>query len=392
MRSRVAFAAVIAYVALAATPGCSDGVSSADAAVDAGPVDAYVCGHDGGSDGGAGSWMSSAATGRPSPRFDHTAVWTGTEMIIWGGWEAPQPCQPGGGAYNPATDSWRPIAESTLRCVYAHTAVWTGSEMIVFSGNPEGDQSAQPGPGGRYDPISDTWTLTSLDGAPELRWHHSAVWTGTEMLVWGGSSDAGWINTGGRYDPATDTWRPMSTDGAPVRRGNHTAVWTGSEMVVWGGWGPVPNTLNPRADGGRYDPATDRWRPIASGGPRGVSGTAIWTGTEMIVWGEAGGRYDPVLDEWRPVCITSAPDSTRGHTAIWTGTKMIIWGGRAGDEELGSGGIFDPVDSEWTKTKEIQFYGTAYHSAVWTSTTMVVFGGVALDGFEGLDDTMVFTP
>jgi hypothetical protein len=29
----------------------------------------------------------------------------------------------------------------------------------------------------------------------------------------------------------------MSTTGAPAARANHTAVWTGSEMIVWGGSG-----------------------------------------------------------------------------------------------------------------------------------------------------------
>ena len=29
----------------------------------------------------------------------------------------------------------------------------------------------------------------------------------------------------------------MTTSGAPVARYKHTAVWTGSEMIVWGGFG-----------------------------------------------------------------------------------------------------------------------------------------------------------
>ena len=28
----------------------------------------------------------------------------------------------------------------------------------------------------------------------------------------------------------------MTTTGAPAARGYHTAVWTGSEMIVWGGY------------------------------------------------------------------------------------------------------------------------------------------------------------
>src|SRR5262245_1808053 len=82
----------------------------------------------------------------------------------------------------------------------------------------------------------DTWMATDTVGAPSARWLHTAVWTGSEMLVWGGSDRVGsYLNTGGRYDPATDTWAALSTEGAPSARAYHTAVWTGTEMIVWGG-------------------------------------------------------------------------------------------------------------------------------------------------------------
>ena len=55
------------------------------------------------------------------------------------------------------------------------------------------------------------------------------------MIVWGGADSFGTINTGGRYDPSTDSWTATSTTNAPAARGSHTAVWTGSEMIVWGG-------------------------------------------------------------------------------------------------------------------------------------------------------------
>ena len=31
------------------------------------------------------TWTATSTVNAPSPRFDHTAVWTGSEMIIWGG-------------------------------------------------------------------------------------------------------------------------------------------------------------------------------------------------------------------------------------------------------------------------------------------------------------------
>src|SRR5262249_56663908 len=104
------------------------------------------------------------------------------------------------------------------------------------------------------DPATDAWVATSLAGRASDRSNHAAVWTGTEMIVWGGNADST-LNTGGRYDPATDTWAATSLAGAPNMRLLHTAVWTGTEMIVWGGLdGPFSHIA--LDTGGRYNAAT----------------------------------------------------------------------------------------------------------------------------------------
>ena len=131
--------------------------------------------------------------------------------------------------------------------LYAHSAVWTGTEMIVWGGY--GGAANVLNTGRRYNPIADTWTATSTTSAPSARSNHTAVWTGTEMIVWGGNDGSNYLSTGGRYNPATDTWTATTTTNAPSGRANYTAVWTGTEMIVWGGYdGGYFNT------GGRYNP------------------------------------------------------------------------------------------------------------------------------------------
>ena len=58
-----------------------------------------------------------------------------------------------------------------------------------------------------------TWTATAAP--PEARDSHTAVWTGSEMIIWGGRSNNSVLDSGGRYDPATDTWTFTNTSGAP---------------------------------------------------------------------------------------------------------------------------------------------------------------------------------
>jgi hypothetical protein len=81
--------------------------------------------------------------------------------------------------------------------------------------------------------IDDTWTATSTTNAPNGRSNQTAVWTGSEMIVWGGFNGS-FSNTGDRYDPSTDSWTATTTTNAPDAREAHTAVWTGDEMIVWG--------------------------------------------------------------------------------------------------------------------------------------------------------------
>ena len=114
--------------------------------------------------------------------------------------------------------------------------------------------------GGKYNPTSDSWTATTTVNAPAARFIHTAIWTGDEMIVWGGEDVAFVVlNTGGKYNVATDSWTATSTSNAPDARYGHTAVWTGSKMIVWGGFG----NFDPLDTGGTYDLGTDSWMAIS---------------------------------------------------------------------------------------------------------------------------------
>ena len=359
------------------------------------------------------TWMATATSNVPAARFDHTAVWTGSEMIVWGGYDFLNSSYfDTGGKYDPVTDSW--TATSTTNAPHGratHTAVWTGTEMIIWGGF-----NVNPGhlnTGGRYNPDTDSWTATNTTSAPESRSYHSAIWTGSEMIVWGGYDyTLGSLNSGGRYNPNTDNWINTGNNDAPDSREGHTAIWTGSEMIVWGGAGcPYANCfLN---TGGRYIPGTDSWTATSTANaPSGrTSHTAVWTGNEMVVWGGVddfgsaltGGKYNPGLDSWTPTSTTDAPSARSSHTAVWTGNEMIIWGGVGGNVQLdtrgrhnaspaspptptptptpvpplNTGARYYPGTDSWIATSTTNApTGRAGHSAVWTGSEMIVWGGV----------------
>ena len=59
---------------------------------------------------------------------------------------------------------------------------------------------------------------------PSARYRHTAVWTGSEMIIWGGYGNGTGLNTGGRYDPTTDSWTATSTANAPAARQTQRGV------------------------------------------------------------------------------------------------------------------------------------------------------------------------
>ncbi len=308
------------------------------------------------------TWTPTSLTNAPDGRSQHTAVWTGSEMIVWSGFVSGVGYVNTGGRYNPSTDSW--TATSTTNAPdgrFYHTAVWTGSEMIVWGGYRGGDDIPL-NTGGRYNPSTNSWTATSLTNAPDARAIQTAIWTGSEMIVWGGLGGSDALNTGARYNPSTNSWVVTSTTNAPATRFYHTAVWTGSEMIVWGGdiiGSPPFNT------GGRYNPSTNSWTAtsLTNAPDARALQTAIWTGSQMIVWGgffsdgvnqyyfNSGGRYNPGADSWTATSTTNAPEPRYAQTAVWTGSQMIVWGGNGSIHPvLNTGGRYNPSTDSWTAT------------------------------------------
>ena len=336
---------------------------------------------------GTNSWTATSTSNAPAARQLHTAVWTGSEMIVWGGLDDSTFVDVNtGGRYNPNTNSWTATSPNNVpQAREKHTAIWTGSDMIVWGGF-NNDSFEDLNTGGRYNPNTNSWTATSTT-APDAREQHTAVWTGSEMVIWGGQSFSQPFDTGGRYSPGTDSWTATNTSNAPEPRDLHTAVWTGSEMIIWGGTGGFPfgGDLN---SGGRYAPGADSWTPTNTYNvpePRS-SHTAVWIGSEMVVWGgigqdvfsstlNTGGRYDPATDNWTGTNVADAPSPRDMHTAIWTGSNMIIWGGTGDFINFNSGGRYNPAVDHWVAMTSIAPYPRYLHTAVWTGTQMLVWGG-----------------
>ena len=297
------------------------------------------------------TWRALTSVGAPTTPEWATGVWTGTHLVAWGGLTAiSRPLTKAdevGGMYDVVRDEWQSMStDGQPQWRFLHDLIWTGQEVLVWGG--AGPDNGNLCDGGRFDPIQNVWRPMSLQGAPLGCAEPATTWTGKELLVWGGETQQGapnTTNTGAAYNPETDSWRPISHVGAPSARTHPAAVWTGQEMIVYGGDAGV--------DARAYDPLADRWRSLSLDGNPGLHsrGDAVWTGSEMILWGgrsgcDVGGRYDLARDTWQPFSSKGVLKARRNQAVIWTGDAMLIYGGIVGidvaDYDTNSGALFTP--------------------------------------------------
>lgn len=201
----------------------------------------------------------------------------------------------------------------------AALAVFVIAGSLIVLGSRHGHRS-------RAVSTSGGGTVSVLPAAPiAARADAAGVWTGTELLIWGGAGSSGAFDDGSSYDPRLGRWAVMAA--APISaRADAAAVWTGSELVVWGGYanGSV------RSDGAAYNPATRRWRMIAPSPMAGlVRPATIWTGAEMIVvgginGGERGGAYNPAANTWRSIAAPPGTTPVPYPQGVWTGTTALF--------------------------------------------------------------------
>jgi len=359
-------AAVIVMVALAAAVSGMFIGRATKAAEEAGP---------------AASWQALPAApivGRLGP----SAVWTGTEMIVWGGYARSENVGQAsdGAAYKPATRTWRTIAPSPLGVQGGAAVVWTDDEMVVWASNsPDGPVGTAV-----YDPASDSWRRLPA-GPLGKRESFSSVWTGEELLVVGGNlGDTLAKPVAAALDPQTGSWRQLPAfsrlTGLMPSPG---VVWNGHEVFVMGSvcanynssCSPTLLAYNPATDAlrkidptkapvapqqqlkligvsdsdlvfsteglanmrifiVRYDPTTGSWSRKGAFAPFpvpvGAYTQTAWLGDRYVAADGSSGLQIYSLDTGAWQTITPGPsplNSREGSAIVWTGSDLIAWSG-----------------------------------------------------------------
>lgn len=282
-----------------------------------------------------GNWSAISTVGAPTARAGATAVLdaANNSIIVWGGYSSFTTPLNDGAIYNYNTNTWTPIPPAlpnTPTSRYGHTATWTGTEMIIWGGY---NFSIASDDGAAYNPVSNTWT-TLPSSILTARWNHTSEWTGTEMIIWGGEANVGvWPNNGARFNPTSGTWTALPTSILSDRKW-HRSINTGMDMIIWGGL-----TYN---DGAKYNYSSNTWTLLSLPPP---TMTARWYhyqtyigNNKMIIWGgydgtnslSDGALYDISSDTWTTMNPINAPTNRElglNTTCIWGNNRFYVWGG-----------------------------------------------------------------
>jgi len=283
----------------------------------------------------ADQWTSVSPIDVPEPRSGHTSIWSGSLMVIWGGENSTNAFLGTGGRFQPTAQQWTPISTSNAPVGRnGHIAVWTGSTMFIWGGQ---NVNGLLNDGALYDPVADQWTVLSLPNPPEARINATAVWAGDRVIIWGGIGAAGALNDGGELVFSSNApvgWISTSLTGAPPGRSEHSAVWTGQQMIIWGG-----NAGGALGDGALFNPASNTWTVVSSTNApvARYNHSALWSGLEMLILngstgaGElaSGSAYNPTTGLWRTLSNGGGPITRTQPGAVWTGTQVLVFGGLA---------------------------------------------------------------
>jgi len=177
-----------------------------------------------------------------------------------------------------------------------------------------------------YDPVTDRWA--EQPAPPALDRNPEAVWTGGEVVVWDSTYGSGLSGTGSspeiadrgwRWAPGDEEWTPLPDLPEEARTRMGSMVWTGGEVVVWG----QSTGDDAIATGARWRPGDDDWRPITPSpqgpltdpynGTPGSQAIAVTDGGRVLVRDIEGGAlgagaylYDPAEDSWSSVDVVLA--------------------------------------------------------------------------------------
>ena len=325
--------------------------------------------------GSATSWVSLPAVPL-SARTQAATVWTGHDLIVWGG----QPSDSRGADLNVAANRWSLLPPAPIAGRPGAVAAWTGRVLLVWGGRGATD-------GASYDPTHRVWQRLPVGPLPPLS-RVAGWWGGSRLVIAGVGATTSRVLVAA-YSPEQQRWQRLPTL-VSAGRALVARLWVtgaGRRLVAVAQVRRPPSALfgleMSELSGGR-------WRAVAL--PPSVRGLSrgdqpgkgpVWTGSELMFppssgdcdavtcppeYG-AGAAWNPATGQWRALAV--AAPTLLASFAVWTGRCVAVLA-------LGSAACWTSATGHWSSFPAAP-HGIVDDSLIWTGRRLVVIGADRYD-------------
>ena len=261
-------------------------------------------------------------------------------------------------------------------------AQWTGSEMMIFGGytlKSNGSQGSYNSDIHAFNPSSNTWrTIASpLSG----RISHSVLWVNNKLIVWGGkwqevlaTSDVNetTLTDGGMYDPNSG-WTVMDPDDPNMPANNSQfffPVAAEDIMYLFCSYGRIGGIFNP-ASGPK-----GKWEKMnMTDAPYNIDYAHYIGDQKILVLSHVSKHinlyeYNIALNTWEKLSPTGpAPKPFLLEHVTYSNGKLFAW------DTSTIGGFYSPQTNQWTLTKSSSHVERAGATTIGTNDGAMIFGG-----------------
>ena len=319
-----------------------------------------------------------------SPRNEAVGVWTGSEVLVFGGTETPMcpvcdyaeapPYLRDGAAYAPETDTWRPIADLPQEAAGYSTAIAIGDGDVLLLSQTSGQIALW-----QYSISRDAWSNVPspqrVPSSARIAGHNG------RLVLYAGSDEQGEVPDQ-FLDPEAGLWSDVPND--PFEASYDRQLLSVDGVLVLFAK-PISAVIDssqvPRVLAARLDETTSTWQILPDGDqlspPTFADGALAVSpyrggadGGEVNNWGRLvpnGGMLDLSTQTW-----SHLPGETR---KAQSGGGVV---GRSGAFFTGvQGDVLDLVSGEWFEIPDLPSgLSDGYaHTVVAAGTDLFVFGG-----------------
>ena len=314
----------------------------------------------------------------------HSAVLDDGKVLVWDGWQSPQPTH----VYDPATGTFTTATPTDSLFCSGLAKLPDGRVLVAGGYGASSNGMLGIADTNIFDPAANTWTRAA--DMHLKRWYPdlTELPDGRYVVLSGNSTDANtWSDTPEVFDPATNAWTLLSGISTPQV---HEVEYPFSYLA--------PNgkifTIGPEEDVSYWlDANAQTWTPVGASGLK--NGSSVMYRPGRILYSGGAASVDSTTNSvtaaatidltaatptWQAVAPMHYPRVYHTLTTLADGRVLAVGGEATSDQSVVTSGtlpaeIWDPATNQWTTIDSIAAARNYHSTAVLLPDGTVLIAG-----------------